>query len=247
MTGAAAIVAALTRSMVGLSWVDVPSTMALVLLLPGVAAVNAFAGGRTVESGYERAFWVVLGSLGVTCLGGLALNLLGGLTEASWTTFLGSISVALSAVWWWRRSSGHHGPGVTGPPRSWWSQRGVLAGLVTGCLLSAALGVSVLSDHLMAQERFVQLWLLPRPGSAGAYAQSAELGLTNYEGHSSRFEVVVRLGQRVVFKRVVKLPQGGTYTHTLARPGQQRLSASVSHAASASRPLATAYLATPVS
>jgi hypothetical protein len=114
-------------------------------------------------------------------------------------------------------------------------------------LVVGALAVSVYSNSNANPERFVQLWILPIPRSAGATAIRAEVGVTNYEGHRVRLEVSVKApGTVLVNHRTVVLRQEQTWTYYLIRKNFVAVIATVAFASRPSRVLDSVRLASPV-
>jgi uncharacterized membrane protein len=242
---AAAAVCANSDSVV----VDTITGVPLVLFLPGAALVMA-AGPRSARtSGAERIFWACLGSVGATILGGLLLNLVGGLTRSSWAIYcVGVVALATVITWWHERGAESTVPDrrihthVTGLR---WGQAALVVGAIS--LSAGALAVSEYSSSNSNQEHFVQLWLLPKPLSAGAYAHRAEVGVANYEGHQVILDVSVRLGHTDRLNRKqITLKKGQIWTATLSRARLQLMTATVSLASQSSNVLDTATLAVPV-
>ena len=91
--------------------VDIVFGLPLALFLPGAALVWAIdPWGRQVK-GPERIMWSFGSSIGIVILGGLLLNLTGGLTRQHWLILISAV-VAVSAVAAWVRS-GTRPPGKT--------------------------------------------------------------------------------------------------------------------------------------
>jgi len=97
-TDVCAAIAAVTTQPVVTVVVGLP----LALFLPGAALVLAVDPRRRQVQGAQRLMWTVAASLGMVILGGLLLNVLGGLTRTSWLLLI-TASVLLQGVVAWLR------------------------------------------------------------------------------------------------------------------------------------------------
>jgi len=224
--------------------VDTVGGLALVMVLPGTAILQAVDPMHSAVPGLARLFWAVAGSLGTAALGGLALNLTAGLTKTTWTVYLTALTMLATAVWITRAMSpaGRQPPRISPAARSVWP---LVAWVIPGGLLTGAIALSAMSAALSDQESFVQAWLIPQPQTAGAYAKHAEVGISNHENRRETFLVTVRLGSTVLLHQRVTLAQGATWSSTLYRSHVTRMTATVALTKAPSTLLATVYLAAP--
>lgn len=247
--GVVGAIAAAVCGTVALPELDVPFAILLAFYLPGAAWLE---GGRllpAVRLQGERIWWSVVASTGTALLGGLLLNVTGGLTRTSWAAFLGSITATgtvfavirprLPGEMERRPRSIRRGP-------SGYSQRWLWL-IPVLLLLAGAIGLSVYSSRTSDQERFAQLWLVPTPLPAGDYANHMTVGIENQEGRTDTFRVVVETGQgKTLETRRVRLASGARWTLKLSRPKGAAVEATLALASSPSRVLDTVRLAKPV-
>jgi uncharacterized membrane protein len=259
-TAVCGLVAAVTANSV----VDTIVGLPLALYLPGAAlvwAVDPF--GRQV-SGWQRLLWSIGASIGLLILGGLALNLIGGLTRPHWLVLVAAVVVVL-AVAAWVRSSPRRAVGADGSdlePSSEGSaeeERIRSISVRQGALLIGALAVvagslllSLHSGAVTSRERFVQAWILPHP-QANPWSTTAQTGITNHEGAPRTFVVLEAIGkttakqQVVVTQQVVTLDDGQTWVHNLTRKAGQTVRVTVALNSRPDQVLVTVNLARPVS
>jgi len=233
----AACTALVAVSAVGV--VDIVFGLPLGLFLPGAALVWAVDPWRHQIAGPERAIWSFGSSVGIMILGGLLLNLTGGLTRPHWL-ILSSVVVAAASLVGWVRSGERAGTETAaGAPAGEERSRGVTrpslrqAALLLGAVVVVA-GALVLSQRTNAEssrEHFVQAWILPRP-SGDIFSTTAQLGVRNEEGEPEVLVIVVKVGSSDS-SRTVDLRDGQEWTHKVARNLGQPVSATV---AIASRP-----------
>ena len=148
--GAAACVVLAAVSSVGA--VDIVFGLPLTLFLPGVALVWAVDPWKRQVKGAERTMWSFGSSIGIVILGGLILNLTGGLTRQHWLILTAAV-VAVCAIAGWIRG----GPGVfeeeaAGPPdegeRAGWG-----AGLTRRPVSILLVAVLVVAGALLLSQR----------------------------------------------------------------------------------------------
>ncbi len=245
LLASSAIACALICMVVQLTAVDVIFSLPLVLYLPGAGVVGAARGGSARKVLGEDLWWSVLGSIGFTILGGLILNVAGGLTQSTWLLYLVCLTVVASGVAWWRLAR-VVGP-VPSPHQGRNSRRvslrtGLLVG-AAGLLVAAAVGISVYSSDTANQENFVQLWILPSPLAAGDYAGHVQVGIENHEGRTATFDVVVSGSNgQVLATKEVELNESGVWTLQLARPKHQTVTATVALSTDPSHALSSVHL-----
>lgn len=229
--------------------IQIATAILLVLFLPGTALVLMVDPGYRHVKGSERLLWCSLGSIAVAISGGLILNVASALTRTIWLAYLLGVVVVAAIASMLRR-----GP-PDGPKQSWAthlsgmkvSVSSALFGIGAVSLLVGALVVSVYSSATANRERFMQLWILPIPRSAGSTAVRAEVGVTNYEGHRVRIEVSINApGTILLSHRQVVLREGQTWTYYLTRKKLVPVIATVAFASRPSRTLDSVKLASPV-
>ncbi len=230
--------------------VDIVFGLPLALFLPGAALVWAIdPWGRRVK-GPERIMWSFGASIGMVILGGLLLNLTGGLTRPHWLILV-SVAVALCAVVGWVRSGTQAAEEDRTPegeePARWvtsLSLRAVALLVAAVVVVSGALVLSQRTSAESSQEHFVQAWILPRP-SGNVYSTTAQLGVRNREGDPESLVIRVTVGSSHSSTRTVELKDGQEWTHQVSRNPGQRVSATVAIASRPSAILARVYLAKP--
>ena len=227
--------------------VDTFAGLPLLLLLPGFSlflAVNPTPKGAF--SG-EWLMWAVSASLGIAVLGGLVLNVLGGLTRLHWLAYIAAVVGLFSAVSLFRASESAepagavlngklHSDEVSGAncdrptvrrmvyPRP----RAILTLVFALLLVIGSLTLAQLSTSA-TRERFAQLWLIPTSSHGGAQAVSAELGVQNFEGRSEEFDVALyQLGSsNPTSTWSVFLQNEGQWAVTISRPSETGLRATL--------------------
>jgi hypothetical protein len=249
----AVILSASALACAAVSWrspwpaLQIAAALPLVLILPGTALVLAVDPGHTRTVGAERLFWCLLASLGATVAGGLILNMTAELTQSTWLAYSSGVVVvaALTSMARHTEGDGHNSRRRRIPVRV--ALPTALLGVATLALIAGALALSVYSSSTGNREHFVQLWLVPSPATAGANAQRAELGVTNYEGRRVRLDISIRTPDTVVLSRKgLLLDQGQTWTYRIFRPGLVPVTATVALASAPSQILSSVKLASPV-
>jgi uncharacterized membrane protein len=260
ITAGCAVVAVLTANSV----IDTIVGLPFFLYLPGAALVWAVdPHGRRV-SGWQRLVWSIGASIGLVILGGLALNLIGGLTRPHWLVLVAAVVVVLAVVAWVRGSPLPPGEAAGSgfePSSEASAEEGRIRSISVrqGALLVGALAVVagslVLSLHsgaVTSREHFVQAWILPRP-QANPWSTTAQTGITNHEGASRTFVVLEAVGkatatqQVVVTQQVVALGDGQTWVHKLTRKPGQTVRVTVALSSRPDQVLVSVNLARPVS
>ena len=249
LTAVCAVLAAV--SSVGI--VDIVFGLPLALFLPGAALVGAVDPWGGQVKGPERAMWAFGSSIGIVILGGLLLNLTGGLTRPHWL-ILSAAVVAVSAVISWFRSGepaavdlpDAHPEGEERARRV----MGTLSLRACAVLLAAvvvAAGALVLSQRTSAEssrEHFVQAWILPQR-TGNVYSTRAQLGVRNEEGGHEVLIIGVRVGSSHASTVTVGLNDGQPWTLEVSRAAGQPVSATVAKASDPSSVLARVDLAKP--
>jgi Protein of unknown function (DUF1616) len=253
--------------------VDVIVGLPLTIYLPGAALVSTLGPQRHHSGVVERQLWIVGASFGLTVLGGIVLNLAGGLTRSSWLAWVGAVVVVCIAFKLARsqvpsRSDTHQAARRSADVASLDSHEaasgeaadhGATSGSIrvsprqatllvaAGVICAAALVLSIHTDATTSRETFVQAWILPRP-SEDVSSTSVQLGLENHLGGQRTFLVNVTVGLFAapeVFS--VRLADGASWIHVITRQPGERVESTVSTTSHPSLVLTTAYLASPVS
>jgi hypothetical protein len=223
---------------------DIIAALGLALYLTGAALVAAVDPGRTLVHGAERLMWEVGTSLSALVLGGVLLNAVSNLSRAHWVTYLAVVSGAGLAVAAVRaaRLAGSEEP-VRVRVRVTVRQVGLL--VATVALLAVALVVSERSQAQATHERFVQAWIVPRPVKDVA-STKAELGVTNFSGGAQSFVVLVVEGAGLPSAHSIELAEGQSWTFSISRTPEERVTATVATSAHPATILARVFLAPPV-
>ena len=231
--------------------VDIVFGLPLVLFLPGAGLVWAIdPWGRQVK-GAGRFMWSFGASIGIVILGGLLLNLVGGLTRPHWLILTAAVVGASAVVGWLRGGQRSVEPAeeTTADEEHADGLMGTLTLRAVALLVGAVLVVSgalVLSQRTSAEssrEHFVQAWILPQPAS-NAFSTTAQLGVRNEEGGPEVVTIRLRAGSHDS-TWTVGLKDGQEWTHEVSRPLGTTVSASVALASDPSSVLAKVDLAEP--
>jgi uncharacterized membrane protein len=243
VTAVCAVVAAV--SSVGA--VDIVFGLPLALFLPGAALVWAIDPWAHQVKGAERAVWPVAASIGIMILGGLLLNLTGGLTRAHWL-ILSSAVVAVSAVVGWLRAGVEPSPRTSAaeadaprPLLNYFSLRAVAILAAAVLVVSGALVLSQRTNTESSREHFVQAWILPQPAT-NAFSTTAQLGVKNEEGEDVVLIIEMKQGSSES-SWTVHLGDGQQWTHEITRALGKTVSATVAKASDPSSILARVNLA----
>jgi uncharacterized membrane protein len=247
-TAVCAVLAAVTS----VGAVDIIFGLPLAFVLPGAALVCAIDPWRRHVNGAERAMWSLGSSIGIVILGGLLLNLTGGLTRQHWL-ILSAAAVAVCAVVAWLRGANRVGEALSaadpeGEDRARWvtslSLRPVALLLAAVLVVSGALVLSQRTSAESSREQFVQAWILSHP-SGDVFSTSAQLGVRNEEGKTEALVIVVRVGSSQASSTTVDLKNGQEWTDRIARNPGQPVSATVALASDSSSILDRVDLAKP--
>jgi uncharacterized membrane protein len=212
-----------------ISIVDGAVGIILVLLIPGLAVRQALHLKAFYSLTIETLMWIVLTSIGISVLGGLILNLVGGLSRFHWMVFVIIIVIISSVITVVRltnkeagdasRMGARNRPGVTNRARMGTS---VLLAII---LVGLAVSLSYVSAN-NSRERFAQLWLVPTRNAAGH--SSAQLGIKNFEGRTTRFVVSLYTGgSNVPSKRLITLKNDGSWSVNVSRSANVGLRATL--------------------
>jgi uncharacterized membrane protein len=259
-TAVCVLVAAATSNSV----IDTVVGLPLFLYLPGAALVWAVDPHGRQVSGWPRLMWSIGASIGMVILGGLALNLTGGLTRPHWLVLVAAAVAVLAVVAWLRGSPQPRietvGSDVEAPSepsaeegriRSISVRQGALV-LGALAIVAGSLVLSLHSGAVTSREPFVQAWILPQP-QANPWSTTAQTGITNHEGGPRTFVVLEAVGkatatqQVVVTQQVVTLGEGQTWVHKLTRKPGQTVRVTVALSSRPDEVLVSVNLARPVS
>jgi hypothetical protein len=210
-------------------------------------------------------------SFGLTVLGGIVLNLVGGLTRSSWLVWTGAVIVVCIALKLLlsRRPSrsdldpatphadgsdalNSHEAAIGGPADQGDSSGSIRVSLRQAVLLfgaglicAAALVLSIHTDAATTRESFVQAWVLPSP-TENVFSTSVQLGLRNHLGGRRTFLVNVTIGKGPTKVFTVRLADGASWTQVITRYPGERVESTVSTSSQPSVVLTRVDLATPV-
>jgi uncharacterized membrane protein len=246
---------------------DTIVSLPFVLYLPGATLMDAIDPFRHQVDGMLRHIWSIGASVGMVILGGLVLNLAGGLTRVHWLVLISGIVVVLAAVTWVRgggriapddpsetgtdvivHRGAHDGPDETeGVQRVRFSlslrQGAFLLGAVA--LVGGAMVLSLHSDAVATREHFVQAWVLPQPQN-DPYSPSVQVGITNDEGKRTSFLVKELVGtKKTASYQVVVLNAGKSWILHVTRVSAQPVQVNVALSSQPKKLLATVSLASP--
>jgi uncharacterized membrane protein len=226
--------------------IDTLGSVPLVFLLPGAALLGLINSIRKNVSFLERLMWTVLASMGITTVGGLLLNLFGGLTRHNWLIFA-AIVVGASGVFQFgellihtishkqKESSAtlpqHYDNGSSPTTLTRRNIRGLTILLLALSLVVASLVVSQLNTSA-TRERFAELWLVPIVNNKVNFESttpgSARLGVQNFEGRTAHFLVSLFIGKsNIPLKRSLTLQNGAEWSLIVNRPRNTALKATL--------------------
>jgi len=220
--------------------VDIVFGLPLALFIPGASLIWAVDPWGLAVKGPERIMWSFASSIGIVILGGLLLNLTGGLTRQHWL-ILSSAVVAITAVAGWLRSGDRVGgeparaPSGEEEPARWVTTLSLRSVALLVAAVLVVSGVFVLSERTNTEsnrEHFVQAWILPQP-TGNVFSTTAQLGVRNEEGDTEVLLIRVKVGSSGTSSRTVDLRDGQEWTRQVSRNPGQPVSATV---AMASRP-----------
>jgi len=200
-------------------------TMALgvaLFVMPGYLLAQLLLGPRT--AGMERA--IVAGCLAfiVPIGGGLVLYTAGvPLRRASWLALLAGVTLACDVALFLRRRAGRAAPFRW--PLGRWQRPSWHAVAFGAALVIAACGVGLarVGAADQPQPHFTQLWLSTRGASAG----TVKLGVTNDEGHTVGYRLVVLRSGHEKSAWNVTLANGDAWQRTVPFNGKSSLVANL--------------------
>lgn len=244
---------------------DTVASLPLALYLPGATLISAIdPHGRNVD-GPQRFVLSVGASLGIVIIGGLVLNLTGGLTRYHWLIALASVVFISAVIGWVRGTAADAGGGgnpssESGPIRKpdgsapvRRARRGfsLRQGLLLFCAIgvaSAAMVLSIHSNERSDREHFAQLWILTQPQNR-PFSKKVQVGMENFEGGPRSFIVLETIGtttkmhQVVLSQQVVSLREGQKWLHNLTRIAGQQVVVTVALSSNPNKILDTVSLA----
>ncbi|MGD0882234.1 MAG: hypothetical protein ABSB09_11765 [Acidimicrobiales bacterium] len=244
--------------------VDVVAGLPLAAYFPGAVLVSTLDPQSRLTHLVERQMWIVGASFGLAVVGGLVLNLAGGLTRTSWLVWIGAVVVVCTALKFVlpvapSLSDADVAPDTAGPATSLgvpgarrsapgqigvsWRQGLLLLGAAAIC--AASLVLSVHTDAVSTRESFVQAWVVPRP-IEDVRSTSVELGVRNHLGNQCTFLVRVTVGKGTPEVFSVHLADGASWTHLISRQPTERVVSTVSTTSRPSVVTNRVLLATPV-
>jgi uncharacterized membrane protein len=223
---------------------DAPPAAMIVLGIMLLAAPGYLLGQLLVGSriaGLERVAVMTGLALAVPVLGGLLLYAAGvPLHRPGWLGLLAGVTLAADMALFARRRaavagranrpaapSGLAAPGepraAPGEPRpAWRASRWHVAVFAVAVLVAAgAVGLAAAGTARQPQPGFTQLWLSPQPQGAGALS----LGVTNDQGRTTSYRLVLRRDGRVIDTWNLTLGEGRTWQRSVPSTGKQVLAA----------------------
>ena len=209
----------------------------MLLAAPGYLLGRLLAGSRT--SGLERVVVMAGLALAVPVLGGLLLYAAGvPLHRPGWLGLLAGVTLAADTALFARRRAAAAGrtdrtamqaqavPSgleVAGEPRpAGRASRWHVAVFALAVLVAAgAVGLAVVGAARQPQPGFTQLWLSPQRQDA----HTLSLGVTNDQGRTTSYRLVLRRDGRVVGTWNLTLGEGRTWQRSVPFTGKQTLAA----------------------
>jgi uncharacterized membrane protein len=210
-----AVTAAVAALACGAAAVSAPGavTMALgvaLFAMPGYLLAQLLLG--PAAGGLERALVAIGLAFIVPIVAGLVLYGAGvPLRRASWLAVLGGVTLACDAALLVRRRTGQSRPFRWQPGRRplprWHAAAFGAAVVIAAC----GVGLARVGAAIQPQPRFTQLWLSTRGVSAG----TIKIGVTNDEGHTTGYRLVVTLKGHASTAWNVTLANGDTWQRTV--------------------------------
>ena len=207
----------------------------MLMAAPGYLLGQLLVGSRT--AGLERVAVMTGLALAVPVLGGLLLYAAGvPLHRPGWLGLLAGVTLAADTALFARRRAAAAGradrpatqvptvpPGLAAPGSrparpAWRASRWHVAVFAVAVLVAAgAVGLAVVGAARQPQPGFTQLWLSPqRPG-----AHTLSLGVTNDQGRTTSYRLVLRRDGRVIDTWNVTLGEGRTWQRSVPFTGKQ--------------------------
>ena len=211
----------------------------MLLAAPGYLLGQLLVGSRI--AGLERVVVMTGLALAVPVLGGLLLYAARvPLHRPGWLGLLAGVTLAADTALFARRratvggrtdrpatqaqaaSSGLAAPGESREPRpSWRASRWHVAVFAAAVLVAAgAVGLAVAGAARQPQPGFTQLWLSPQQD-----AHTLSLGVTNDQGRTTNYRLVLHRDGRVIDTWHLTLGDGRTWQRSVLVTGKQTLTA----------------------
>lgn len=181
---------------------------------PGYVLAEIVLGNRV--AGLERAAVAGGLALAVPVLGGLVLYAVGApLHRTAWAALLAGVTLAGDAVLAVRRARRPH---VTARPRIFPIPARHAAAFTAAVLIAAGgVGIARVGAAVQHYPGFTQLWLSPGQSGSG----TAELGVSNHEGRTTAYRLVLVQGGRTAASWKITLANGASLRRpvTVSRKG----------------------------
>jgi len=190
--------------------------------MPGYLLAQLLLGPRT--AGLERALVAAGLAFIVPIAGGLALYTAGvPLRRSSWLAVLGGVSLAGDVALFLRRRAGRAAP-FRWPWGKWQLPRWHAAAFGAAIVIAACgVGLARVGAAIQPQPRFTQLWLSTRGTSAG----TVKIGVTNDEGHTVGYRLVLLSEGHKEAAWDVTLANAHTWQRTVPFNGKRSLTANL--------------------
>jgi hypothetical protein len=262
-----ALVACVTLSIFHDPILDSLMAVPLLLLVPGWYVTSRWDFFRRGFCGLcERAYWIVILSFGILVGTGFVLNIVAEISRQDWLNLAAlvlcffvvlELLVLLVGHVRTRREGLEHKDGEEDQARaqagralSWRipEVRNIGLVLVSLSLLLGAIWLSVASNSAAGRERIVQVSFVPSPVRLGSYAMRGEIGVVNRTGARVNLEVRVYRGdQRTAAEAwTLRLQDGERWNREISRTISIPLEATVAYSRTASTPIASVSLGSPV-
>jgi uncharacterized membrane protein len=191
----------------------------MLMAAPGYLLGQLLVGSRI--AGLERVAVMTGLALAVPVLGGLLLYAAGvPLHRPGWLGLLAGVTLAADTALFARRRAAAPAPGRPRP--AWRLSPGHVAVFAVAVLVAAAaVGLAVVGVARQPQPGFTQLWLSPqRPD-----AHTLSLGVTNDQGRTTSYRLVLQRDGRVTGTWNLTLGEGRTWRRSVPFTGKQTLAA----------------------
>jgi hypothetical protein len=204
-----------------------PAAVMIVLGIALLAAPGYLLGQLLLRpdlAGLERVAVVTGLALAVPALGGLLLYAAGApLHRAAWLGLLAGVTLVADVVLFLRRRAGRAAPFRWQPP-GWRLPRWHSAAFAAAVLIAAGgLGLARLGVAIQPQPGFTQLWLAP----PDQHHHTASLGVSNDQGSTTRYRLVLLRNGRVRATWNLALADGQTWQRAVLFSGKDALAANL--------------------
>jgi uncharacterized membrane protein len=194
----------------------------MLMAAPGYLLGQLLVGSRV--AGLERVAVMTGLALAVPVLGGLLLYAAGvPLHRPGWLGLLAGVTLAAdTALFARRRAVGEPRSAPREPRPAGHASRWHVAVFAVAVLVAAgAVGLAVAGAARQPQPGFTQLWLSPQRPEA----HTLSLGVTNDQGRTTSYRLVLRRDGRVVGTWNLTLGEGRTWQRSVPFTGKQTLAA----------------------